>query len=247
MTDNTEKLKLSEHLEELRGTLLRALIGVVAGVVIAVFFTSPLITWLALPIGGLEKLVSIEVTETVSVFMRVALVAGVILSAPWVFYQGFRFISKGMTASEKKWVYIGVPFATLMFLGGVVFAYFIMLPASMQFFSEFLDVTTTIRIKSYFNFLTNLVFWIGVSFELPLLAFILARIGLITSKQMVKGWRAAIVVIAVLAAVITPTGDPVNMMIFMVPLTGLYLLSIGLAAVAGKSRAKANAVQPEEK
>jgi len=102
-----------------------------------------------------------------------------------------------------------------------------------------MGVQTFLRIKSYFAFVTNLIFWIGMSFELPLLIFVLADVGVVNAGTLLKGWRVAVIVIAVLAAVITPTADPVNMGIFMVPLFGLYLLSIGLAALAGKKRKKA--------
>ena len=109
-----------------------------------------------------------------------------------------------------------------------------------------LGIQTMIRIKSYFSFVTNLLFWIGISFEMPLIVYVLARVGLIKAKVMLKGWRVAIVVIAVLAAIITPTSDPVNMAIFMIPLFVLYLLSIGLAAIAEKQRAKPEAAESSE-
>jgi len=128
--------------------------------------------------------------------------------------------------------------ATRMFVGGAAFAYFVMLPTSMQFFMTFLQVETSLRIKSYIDFVTNLIFWIACSFELPVLVFVLARVGLITPKAMVSGWRIAIVVIAVASAIITPTADLVNMAIFMIPLFALYLLSIGLSVFAVKLRAK---------
>jgi sec-independent protein translocase protein TatC len=109
-----------------------------------------------------------------------------------------------------------------------------MLPTSLAFFQEVLDVTTSIRLKSFTSFTTNLLFWIGISFQTPLVFFVLTKVGLVNPKMLVKGWRVAIVIIAVMAAVITPTGDPVNMLIFMLPLFVLYLLSILLSAVANK-------------
>jgi sec-independent protein translocase protein TatC len=175
--------------------------------------------------------------------MRVALLTGLIVSLPWVFYQLFQFIGKGLKENERKGILIAVPFATIMFLGGVAFAFYIMLPASLEFLMGILGIQTLIRIKSYFSFVSNLLFWIGVSFELPLIAFVLARFGILKAKVMLKSWRIAIVVIAILAAIITPTGDPVNMAIFMIPLFVLYLLSIGLAALAEKQRAKTNAAE----
>jgi sec-independent protein translocase protein TatC len=241
-----EKKSLLEHIEELRQTLLNSLIGLVLGVVVAAFFVKPILAFLSQPIGGLEKLHAIEVTESVGVYMRVALLAGFLLALPWVFYQLFVFIGKGLKKNERKSILIAVPFATLMFAGGVVFAFFIMLPASLDFLMSILGIQTMIRIKSYFSFVTNLLFWIGISFEMPLIVYVLARVGLIKAKVMLKGWRVAIVVIAVLAAIITPTSDPVNMAIFMIPLFVLYLLSIGLAAIAEKQRAKPEAAESSE-
>ena len=238
-----EKQSLLDHLEALRKTLLLILIGLIVGVVLAVFFVKPIIAFLAKPIGGLDQLHAIEVTESVGVYMRVALLTGLIVSLPWVFYQLFQFIGKGLKENERKGILIAVPFATIMFLGGVAFAFYIMLPASLEFLMGILGIQTLIRIKSYFSFVSNLLFWIGVSFELPLIAFVLARFGILKAKVMLKSWRIAIVVIAILAAIITPTGDPVNMAIFMIPLFVLYLLSIGLAALAEKQRAKTNAAE----
>lgn len=227
-----------DHLEDLRKTLLYAIIGIAICVIAGYFVARPVMDFLARPIGGIQNLQAIEVTENVSVTMRVALLVGVIIATPWVFFQFFTFIGKGLTDKEKRAVLIAVPFATLMFVGGAAFAYFVMLPTSMQFFMTFLQVETSLRIKSYIDFVTNLIFWIACSFELPVLVFVLARVGLITPKAMVSGWRIAIVVIAVAAAIITPTADPVNMAIFMIPLFALYLLSIGLSVLAVKLRAK---------
>lgn len=231
-----QPLSLWDHLEELRKTLLAIIIGIAVCVVAGYFFAQPVLGWLAAPIGGLDRLQAIEVTENVAVTMRVALLIGVILSAPWIFFQLFSFIGKGLTKKEKKAILVAVPFATLMFVGGAAFAFYVMLPASLQFFMTFLKVETVLRIKSYVDFVTNLIFWIAVSFELPLLVFIFARVGLMTPKILAGGWRVAVVVIAIAAAVITPTADPVNMAIFMIPLFALYLLSIGLSALAVGAR-----------
>lgn len=234
MTDETEKLPISSHLEELRQTLLWSLLGLIAGVIVAVFFVNPILEFLTQPIGGLQNLQAIEVTETMSVYMRVALLGGLIIALPWIVFQVLRFVAKGLKPSERKGIYIALPFAVLLFLTGVAFAFYVMLPASLGFFQEILDVTTSIRLKSYIGFTTNILFWIGISFQLPLVFFVLTKIGIVNPKLLIKGWRVAIVVIAILAAVITPTGDPINMLIFMLPLFVLYLLSILLSALAIK-------------
>jgi sec-independent protein translocase protein TatC len=227
-----------DHLEDLRKTLLYAIFGILICVIAGYFIARPVMDFLARPIGGIANLQAIEVTENVSVTMRVALLVGIIIATPWVFYQFFSFIGKGLTKKEKRAVLIAVPFATLMFVGGAAFAYFVMLPTSIQFFMTFLQVETTLRIKSYIDFVTNLIFWIASSFELPVLVFVLARVGLVTPKMLLSGWRVAVVVIAVAAAIITPTADPINMAIFMIPLFALYLLSIGLSVIAARLRSK---------
>ena len=244
--DTAEKMPLSKHLEDLRKVLLRALLGLMVGVIAGAFFVKPVLDFLARPVGGVEKLQVIEVTESMSVYMRIALLIGLIVALPWIFFQFFSFVGMGLKKSEKRGLFIAIPFATILFLAGAGFAYYVMLPASMDFFISLLEVSTSLRLSSYFGFVTNLIFWIGVSFELPLLVFILTKVGVVKPSYLTKGWRVALVVIAILAAVITPTGDPVNMMIFMVPLFVLYLMSIGLSMLAQKSKGAADSESPEE-
>ncbi len=234
MTDEAEKFPLSSHLEELRQTLLWAIVGLVIGVVVAALFVNPALDFLTQPIGGLQNLHAIEVTETMSTYMRVALLGGLIIALPWIVYQLLRFVGKGLKPKERKAIYMTLPFMVILFLSGVAFAFYVMLPSSLGFFQSVLDVTTSIRLKSYVSFTTNLLFWIGISFQLPLVFFVLTKVGVVNPKLLLKGWRVAIVIIAIMAAVITPTGDPINMLIFMLPLFVLYLLSILLSAIANK-------------
>lgn len=241
----SEQMPLSQHLEDLRKVLFRAILGLAAGVIAGAFFVDPVLDFLSRPVGGVESLQVIEVTESMSVFMRVALLIGLVVALPWIFFQLFSFVGKGLKKSEKRGLFIAIPFATALFLAGGSFAFFVMLPASMKFFIGLLEVNTSIRLSSYFGFTTNLIFWVGVSFELPLLVFVLTRVGVIRPSFLTKGWRVAVVAIAVLAAVITPTGDPVNMVIFMLPLFVLYLMSIGLSALAYKARNVSKTDDPE--
>lgn len=241
----SEQMPLSQHLEDLRKVLFRAILGLAAGVIAGAFFVDPVLDFLSRPVGGVESLQVIEVTESMSVFMRVALLIGLVVALPWIFFQLFSFVGKGLKKSEKRGLFIAIPFATALFLAGGSFAFFVMLPASMRFFIGLLEVNTSIRLSSYFGFTTNLIFWVGVSFELPLLVFVLTRVGVIRPSFLTKGWRVAVIAIAVLAAVITPTGDPVNMVIFMLPLFVLYLMSIGLSALAYKARNVSKTDDPE--
>ena len=118
----------------------------------------------------------------------------------------------------------------------MAFAFFIMLPTALPFLFNFMGLTTQPRPSSYYNFVTTIMFWIGVTFEFPLAIYLLANLGLIKAKSLASQWRIAIVVIAVIAAAITPTIDPVNMGLVMLPLTVLYFVSIGLAFIAQRNR-----------
>jgi sec-independent protein translocase protein TatC len=231
--ENPKEMSIWDHLTELRNRLLIAAISMVVATAISLSVTQKFIELLAEPIGGLSKLISIEVTENVSVFMRVSLLGGAILAMPVIVYELLSYVLPGLTTSEKKWVFIAVPSASLLFLSGVVFSYLVMLPAAIPFLVGFLTgITATPRLSSYIGFVTNLMFWIGISFELPLFAFVLAKLKIVTARQLLRQWRIAIVVIAVIAAAVTPTVDPINMSILMIPLFVLYMLSVLLAAIA---------------
>jgi len=227
------KMPVAEHLTELRRRIIWAVAALFAATVVGMVFADRFIDILAQPIGGLDKLIAIEITENISVFMRVALLCGLILSLPFILYQILAFIMPGLKPNEKKWIFSILPIGAILFLAGAAFAYFVMLPTALPFMISFLgEVKTTPRLENYFKFVTSLIFWIGLSFELPLLSFLLAKLGIIRADMLLKGWRFAVVIIAVLAAVITPTPDPLNMSILMIPLFGLYLLSILFAKVA---------------
>jgi len=220
---------LGEHIDELRSRLLKSLIALILAVGVSFVFANQVINILVEPIGGLEKLQSIEVTENLTVFMKVALLSGFILALPVITYQAAAFVLPGLKPNEKKWVLFSIPFVSVMFVGGVSFAYFVMLQAALPFLISFLGVQTVPRLSNYIGFVTNLMFWVGISFESPLLILLLAKFKIVTAKMLIRGWRIAIVVSAVMAAVITPTTDPINMGLLMAPLMGLYLLSILLA------------------
>jgi len=232
MVKHSKEMTFWEHLEDLRKRLLWACLGLGVGIFISFLLSDYSLSLLAQPIGGFEELQSIEVTENVGVFMRVTLLGGFIIALPFILIQAFLFIFPALEKKEKRWIVIAVPLASLLFIGGAVFTYRIMLPAAIPLLTQFKGPEVLPRWKDYVDFVTNLIFWIGLSFETPLIFFILAKIGLVNAKQLAKGWQIAIVVISVIAAVITPTVDPINMLLFMIPLFLLYLLSILLAVLA---------------
>ena len=230
--EKSRQMSIWDHVNELRKRLFRAVIGLVLTTTVSFSIASKLLEILAVPIGGLNKLQSIEITENMGVFMKVSLLSGFIFALPYILYQLLAFILPGLKPGEKRWVIMAIPLATLLFVIGVAFSYFVMLPAAIPFLTNFLGIPTTPRLSNYFNFMTNLMFWIGVAFEAPLVVFILAKLKLITAKALLKHWRIAIVVIAIMAALITPTIDPVNMGLLMLPLFLIYLLSAVFAWLA---------------
>lgn len=221
-----------DHVEELRRRLLIILIALAVTTAGSFLFAELIIDLLAQPAGSIDALQSIEVTENVAVFMRVSLLSGVAIAMPVILYELMAFIMPGLKANEKRWMILTVFFGTILFLAGAAFAYFVMLPASLTFLLQFLGVATKPRLSSYINFITSLIFWLGIGFQFPILIFSLAKLGIVSVKSLVKGWRYAIVLIAILAAMITPTVDPVNMALLMAPLFLLYLLSIVFAFFA---------------
>jgi len=239
MAEETNAMSVLGHVKELRKRLLISVIALVVTTIIGFAFSQQLAEILAGPIGGLSAMESIDVTENVTAFMKISLLAGVVLALPILVYEIFAFIMPGLNPNERKWIWFMIPLATLFFAVGVLFAYFFMLPTALPFLLNFMGITTAPRPSTYFGFVLNLLFWVGLAFELPLIVFLLARLGLITAKQLLKQWRIAIIVIAILSALITPTPDPVNMALMMLPLFTLYLISILFAVIAGRSRMKA--------
>ena len=228
-------MPLLQHLNELRQRLFKAFFALILTTALSFVFAGQLIDFLAKPIGGSKALVSIEVTENIAIFMRVAMLSGVILGMPFIVYQLLRFILPGLKANERGWLLAIVPFATLLFIAGVAFTWFIMIPSAVPFLIHFLGITTQVRPLNYFEFITTLMFWIGICFELPLIMMFLAKMKIISAKKLLGGWRYAIVAIAIVAAAVTPTVDPVNMGLVMAPLLGLYAISIGLAALVRRA------------
>lgn len=227
---------LLDHLEALRGHLMRSLIAMAIGTAVGFTFAQRILDWMAEPIGGIEALQAIEVTESVGAFMKVSLLTGFVLAFPYILLEVFAFVNPGLKRRERILLLTSIPAATLLFIGGVAFAYFVMLPAALPFLLNFLGIQTVPRPSNYISFTTSLLFWIGVSFTFPLLVFALASVGMVRSATLFKGWRFAIIGIAVMAAAITPTVDPVNMSLLMLPMIVLYGLSILLAAVAERAR-----------
>jgi sec-independent protein translocase protein TatC len=234
-----------EHINDLRIYLTRALIGLVVATILSFSVAQQVLEFLIEPYGELLDVIS--PTEGIETYFKVALVCGVVLSMPWILFQVWRFISPGLKKSEKKYVYIFVPSAFLLFLTGVSFAWFVLLPAAINFLSTFMsDIFESRWIsREYISFATTFLIWLGVSFEMPLIVYFLARFGIVGPTTLREQWRFAIVGIAVLAAAITPSIDPLTMLLTMVPLLILYGVSILLASLGQRQFSKTVALDEE--
>lgn len=224
------------HIEDLRMHLLRMLIALAVGVGVSFYFTVPLMEFLASPVGGLENLQAIQVTEEIGVFMRVALTSGIALMLPYIAFEIWLFAAPGLNAREKKNTLFGIPIAAILFLGGMAFTFQILLPSALPFLGGFTDISQNWTAGEYFGFVTGLMIWIGLFFEFPLVIYVLTSIGLVKPAALAKQWRLAIVIIAIIAAAVTPTIDPVNMSLVMLPMSLLYFISIGMSYIAYAAR-----------
>ena len=230
---------LLEHVDALRHHLLRAVVAVFVTSALSFTFVRYIMEFLARPLeGGLASLKAIEVTENVGTVMRVALLAGFALAFPYIVFEFFLFAAPGLKRRARLRGLFAIPVAVLFFLVGMIFAYYVLLPTALPFLFNFMDLTTEARTSSYFNFATGVLFWMGIFFEFPLAAYVLADIGLLKAQALIDQWRLAIVIIAVLAAAVTPTTDPITMALVMGPMVILYFLSIGLAFLAQRGRAR---------
>lgn len=238
--DLGEHQTLLEHLSELRKRLTWAAIALLLGTVISFVFAQNILDFLLTPyaesIGGTATLQTLRPTEGLETYFKISLMAGAILAMPVILVQVWLFISPGTTKQERRYLYIFVPSALILFILGISFAWFVLAPAAIFFLANFMTeiFKTDWTSQEYISFVTRLVFWMGVSFQLPIIAYFASRIGVVSGRNLRDQWRAAIVGVAVLAAIITPSIDPVTMILTMAPLLLLYLLSIVLANIGHK-------------
>jgi sec-independent protein translocase protein TatC len=236
------ELSLLGHLNELRIRLTWAVGGLLVATVISFVFAEQLLNFLLRPYGG--QLQMLRPTEGIETFFKVSLLSGAILAMPIILYQIWLFIAPGLTRQERRYVYLFIPSALSLFVIGLSFAWFILLPAAVHFLAGFMpDIFMTEWTgQDYISFVVRMLFWIGVSFEMPVIVYLIARVGILTADTLREQWRVAVVIIAVLAAIITPSVDPITMLLTMLPLNILYGLSIVLARVGQRQFEKSMAV-----
>jgi sec-independent protein translocase protein TatC len=241
------KMPLTAHLQELRWRLIKALIAIAIAFLACYNFADWLFELLTRPLlalnpgGGADavRLIGTGVVEAFFTKLKVALIAGIFLSSPAILYQIWAFVAPGLYDTEKRYAKPFVFFGTFFFLAGAWFCYTQVLPVGYRFFMEqyqTIRVDPQIRISEYLSFTARMLLAFGVTFELPVVTFFLARLGFVTHRMMLKYTRYAILVIFIVAAMLTPGPDVASQLLLATPLLLLYALSIGVAYVFGKPR-----------
>ena len=237
--DDGKKQGILGHLDELRRRITKSAIAIGVGTAVAFVFAERIFGILVLPAGDID-LVYVEMTEMIGTYFRVCLIAGVILGMPYLVYQILMFIVPGLAPNEKKSVYLIVPWIALSFVAGVIFGYFIMVPPLTRFLISFQSdiATPMIKVSNYVSVVSRLLLAIGIVFELPVITTFLAKIGIITPEWLASKRKIALIAIFVVAAIITPTPDPINQSLVAVPILILYEISILLAKMVTRKKKK---------
>ncbi len=237
--DAAGKMSFLEHLEELRKRIVAALLALVFGFSVSLFFINEIFVFIFRPLrqvvpGG--KLIYTEPTEAFFLQMKMAALVGLFIALPVILFQGWRFVAPGLYAHEKKFAIPFVVFSTFFFIGGALFSHYMVFPWAWKFFASFStpDMDFLPRIGPVFSLYVRMMLAMGLVFEMPTLVFFLARIGLITHRTLIRNIKYAILVIFIVAAVLTPGPDVVSQALMAGPMLVLYVLSIGIAWVFQK-------------
>lgn len=189
------------------------------------------------------ELTTLSVQESMVVYIKVSLLCGLVLASPWVFYQIWSFVAAGLYPHEKHYVHKYLPLSVGLFIGGILLCQFAVIPQSigaLLWFNDWIGLTPDLRLNEWLSFAIMLPLVFGVSFQTPLVMLFLERLGIMTVDTYWKAWRAAVMIMAVFAAIITPTPDAVTMLAMLVPLIGLYFLGIYLCQWTGSGRSDRN-------
>lgn len=253
-TDDRSRMTFLEHLDELRRRILYSLYVLLACCAVAFYFWEPLYKYYVGYFGAFGgHLVYTQPMAGFMFSMKLSALAALLVAAPFIFSQAWLFVAPGLYAKEKKVVVPFVFFASVFFFTGAYFAHRIAFPSMWQFFAGYQmtavpavnggmpaadgsGLTFLPDLDITFSFYVKTLLGMGLVFQMPMVVFFLARFGIVTAKFMLKQFKYAVLVIVILAAVITPSGDPVNLTIFSAPMLLLYIVSIGVAWLFGKKR-----------
>jgi sec-independent protein translocase protein TatC len=247
LQDSMPAMSFLEHLEELRKRIIYSLIAVTVGFFACWNYHEFIFRYVQRPVmdalqrnGMAEKLVYLNPTEPFNLYLKVAFLAGLFVTSPFVLYQVWLFISPGLYRNEKRYVLPFMFSTVFLFLGGGLFAYKMVYPAALNFLiDDGKQFQPMITIGEYTDLFLTIMLGMGVIFEMPILVFFLSMMGIVSPAWMWRNVRYSILVIFIVAAILTPTTDILNMCLFAAPMVGLYLLSIGVAWIVHPAHRRA--------
>jgi sec-independent protein translocase protein TatC len=229
------EMSLFDHLEELRTRIFYAIAAVLVAIIVCFLFVNKIVYLLEIPAHGV-KFLQLSPGEYFFVSLKVTGYSGILLASPVILYQIVRFILPGLTLKEKRFVAPIVFGSSILFLGGILFAYYALIPAALNFFISYGgDVVEQLwSIDRYFEFVLLLLFSTGLAFQIPVVQALLALTGIVTSKRMLSGWRYVVLGAAIFGAVLTPSTDPMTQSLLGGAIGGLYFGGIGLVKLLGR-------------
>ena len=247
------EMSFLEHLEELRRAILKSVLAILVGMVLCFTFADYIINFLLSPTfqENLKTEIEIQAIRPAGMFtakVNISLLLGFALALPYVLYQLWTFVSPGLHDNEKKYVPIVIFFCCVLFLVGAAFAFYILIPVMVRFFVQLHvpDIKPQWDIGFYVGLVNKMVLIMGVVFQMPAVVAFLTWLRILNAGVLKRVWRIALVVIFIAAAVITPTGDPYTQTLVAIPLVVLYFISMGIAALIGRSRRKAEEAEEDD-
>jgi sec-independent protein translocase protein TatC len=228
-------MSVVEHLDELRNRIIRAVLALLFSVIASLTFAGKIVNWLEVPAGNIT-FQALSVEEPLMVYFKVAFYTGLVMALPYILFEVSCFIAPGLKPKERNVLAPIVIGAPVLFVLGSLFAYYCVLPAMLHFFFAFGQDFTPInqRLDYYISLVATIMLYMGLSFQLPIIIFVLSIAGLVNSRQLLSVWRYAIFGAAVVAAIITPDPTAFSMLIVMFALVALYFLSIAFLKVFGR-------------
>jgi sec-independent protein translocase protein TatC len=230
-----------DHLEELRSRLVKSLIALAIGFGVAWNYHTEIFHFMVAPIRAFDpklELIFTTPTEALMMYMKMSFFVGIFLAAPFLLYQVWAFIAPGLYAHEKGYAIPFVLFGTIFFIAGAAFGHYVLFPIALSFLGGFggADIKFLPRVTEYYDFYSWFLLSLGIVFQVPVVIFVLARIGLVTAGFLLRQFKWAVLLAFIAAAIVTPTPDVVNQTLLALPMIGLYLLGVVVAALFGKKR-----------
>jgi sec-independent protein translocase protein TatC len=237
-------MSLGDHLEELRARLILAILGLAAAMILCLFFGKWIIWFIEVPyyqVMGNEKLLQvIEPVDGFIGYMKICLIAGVVLSSPWIFYQLWLFVAAGLYPQERRYVYLAVPFSTGLFITGALFFILVIARLTLKFLVIFnrsvLETESNFTFKSYVSFVSTMMLVFGLAFQTPIVIFFLNKTGLVSVQSMRKSRKFVVLGSVVVAAIATPGGDFFSLFSLAIPLYLLFEFGIVLSTLSARRR-----------